>query len=71
MYALFTYDCVAKHSSNIILKFADDITIVGLISDADEMSYKEEVRAKDTWCSDNNLSHSQWLQNSLVRQLFH
>ena len=31
LYSLFTYDCVAKHDSNTIIKFPDDTTVVGLI----------------------------------------
>lgn len=44
LYSLFTYDCVAKHSSNIIKMFPDDTTILGLIMN--EKAYIE----------DNNLS---------------
>ncbi|KAM4602120.1 heat shock factor 2-binding protein [Polymixia lowei] len=44
LYSLFTYDCTAKHSSNVIIKFADDMTILGLITDSDETAYREEVR---------------------------
>ena len=56
LYSLFTYDCSAKHSSNIILKFADDTTILGLITNGDETSYRDEVNALTAWCADNNLS---------------
>ncbi|KAI3372400.1 hypothetical protein L3Q82_022681 [Scortum barcoo] len=33
LFTLFTSDCSAIHSTNTIVKFADDTTIVGLISD--------------------------------------
>ena len=36
LYSLFTLDCVAAHDSNTIIKFADDWTVVGLITDDDE-----------------------------------
>ena len=36
LYSLFTHDCVAKHDSNTIIKFADDTTMVELITDSDE-----------------------------------
>ena len=29
LYSLFTYDCMARHDSNTIIKFADDTTVVG------------------------------------------
>jgi hypothetical protein len=47
---------VAKHDSNIIIKFADDTTVVGWISDNDETTYREEVRELAVCCQDNNLS---------------
>ena len=52
---LFTHDCVTTHVSNSI-KFADDTTGVGLITNNDETSFKEEVRAPAEWCQENNLS---------------
>ena len=39
MYSLFTHDCMAWHDSNTIIKFADDTTVVGLITDNDETAY--------------------------------
>lgn len=32
LYSLYTYGCIATHSSNIIVKFVDDMVVVGLIS---------------------------------------
>ena len=42
LYSLFTHDCVA---SNSVIKFADDTTVVGLITNNDETAYREQVRA--------------------------
>ena len=36
LYSLFTHDCMARHDSNTIIKFADDTTVAGLITDNDE-----------------------------------
>ena len=47
---------MAKHDSNPIIKFADDTTVVGLITDNDETAYREEVRELGEWYQDNNLS---------------
>ena len=47
---------MAKHDSNTIIKFADDTTVVGLITDNDETAYREEVRDLAVWLKDNNLS---------------
>ncbi|KAI4879833.1 hypothetical protein NFI96_016476 [Prochilodus magdalenae] len=38
------------HSSNHIIKFADDTTVVGLISKNDESAYREEVQRLTDWC---------------------
>jgi hypothetical protein len=47
---------VAKHDSNTIIKFADDTTVVGLITDNGKTAYREEVRDQAVWCQDINLS---------------
>ena len=44
LYFLFPHNCVAKHNSNSIIKFVEDTTVVGLITDNKETAYKEEVR---------------------------
>ena len=53
--SLFTNDCVSHHSSVPLLKFADDITLVGLVSDSDESEYRHEVSSLVSWCDTNNL----------------
>ena len=53
LYSLFTHDFVAMHASNSIIKFADDTTVVGLITNNDEMAYREEGRALGVWCQDS------------------
>ena len=37
------------------MKFADDTTLVGLISGGDESAYRGEIRRLEGWCSCNNL----------------
>ncbi|KAF7711365.1 hypothetical protein HF521_000376, partial [Silurus meridionalis] len=44
------------HSLNHIIKFADDTTVVGLISKNDKSAYREEVQWLTAWCGANNLS---------------
>ncbi len=56
LFTLLTHDCTAKFSSNHIIKFADDTTVVGLISNNDEMHYREEVAQLAERCVANNLS---------------
>ena len=44
------------HSPNSrIIKFADDTTLTGLISDDDESGYRNEVDLLVKWCTENNL----------------
>ena len=56
LYSLFTHHCVARHDYNILIKFADDTSVVGLITDNNDPAYREEVRDMAVWCQDNNLS---------------
>ena len=44
------------HASNSIIKFADDTTVVGLITNNNMTAYREEVRALGVWFQENNLS---------------
>ena len=36
LFTLYTQDCSAKHSANTIIKFADDTTVIGNITNDDE-----------------------------------
>ncbi|KAI4884328.1 hypothetical protein NFI96_003224 [Prochilodus magdalenae] len=56
LYSLYTHDCTARHSSNVIIKSADDTTAVGLISNNNEEAYREEVSFLTHWSRENNLS---------------
>ena len=56
LYSLFTHNCIARHDSNTIIKFADDTTVVGHITDNDETAYRDGVRDLARWCQNNNLS---------------
>ncbi len=56
LFTMLTHDCTAKFSSNHIIKFADDTSVVDLISNNDEMHYREEVAQLAEWCGANNLS---------------
>jgi hypothetical protein len=56
LYSLFTQDFLATHASNSTIKFADDTTVVGRITNNDEFGYIEEVRALVEWYQENNLS---------------
>ena len=36
LYSLFTSDCVSHHKSVLLIKFADDMTMEGLVDNGDE-----------------------------------
>ena len=55
LYTLYTSDCSPSHPSNHIIKFADDTTVVSLISGSDESEYRAVVQKLSTWCSSNKL----------------
>ncbi|KAK3514156.1 hypothetical protein QTP70_005087 [Hemibagrus guttatus] len=55
LFSLYTNDCTATDPSVKLLKFADDTTVIGLISDGDESAYRQEVEQLAVWCSLNNL----------------
>lgn len=56
LFTLLTHDCTARFSSNHIIKFADDTTVVSLITNDDDTLYREEVGQLIRWCKNNNLS---------------
>ena len=55
LYSLFTYDCVATHENIKVLKFADDTTVEGLITNGDESLYRHQINTLVDWCQANNL----------------
>lgn len=56
LFTLPTYECTARFTDSRTVKFADEITVVGLITGGDESMYKEKVKLLVEWCSDNNLT---------------
>lgn len=55
LFTLLTHDCTTTYSNNHMVKFADDTTLVGLITEGDETQYRKEVNLLTTWCRNNNL----------------
>lgn len=48
---MYTYECVAS----AIVKFADDMVMIGLISNNDKGAYLEKIKHLEDWCLNNNL----------------
>ena len=55
LYSIFTFDCKSTYSGNLVIKFADDTTVTGLITDNNEDNYRREIDNIVDWCSSNNL----------------
>lgn len=55
LYSLYTHDCSPAYPGNTIIKFADDTTVIGLITGGDETNYRNEVLKLTEWCSGDNL----------------
>ena len=55
LFSLYTNSCTSSHQSVKLLKFADDTTLIGLISGGDESAYRWEIDHLVTWCGQNNL----------------
>ncbi|KAI4883582.1 hypothetical protein NFI96_033202, partial [Prochilodus magdalenae] len=56
LFTLLTQGCAAKYNTNHIVKFADDTSVVGLITKNNETAYREEVQRLTDWWRTNNLS---------------
>ncbi|KAL7834203.1 hypothetical protein SRHO_G00284500 [Serrasalmus rhombeus] len=50
LYTHFTHDCWSSQNNTSIIKFADDTTVVGLITGGDETAYRKEVAELVAWC---------------------
>nr|XP_008303569.1 PREDICTED: uncharacterized protein LOC103375141 [Stegastes partitus] len=55
LFLLYTNSCTSSHQSVKLLKFADDTTLTGPISDGDESAYRRETERLVSWCRLNNL----------------
>ena len=55
LYSLYTNDCISHSDSVKMLTFADDTTLIGLISGDDDSAYRNEVLSLTECCSHHNL----------------
>lgn len=55
LFSLFTSDFNVQSSSCIVIKYADDTALTGLISGNDESEYRTGVNQFVDWCERNNL----------------
>ena len=55
LFILHTNDCLSYSPQVPLLKFADDTTLQGMITEDDESTYREEVDQFVSWCGKNHL----------------
>lgn len=51
---LFTHDCCITLPTNLIVKFMDDTTVLGLINNDDKSAYRSVVQHLASWCKNHN-----------------
>ena len=54
LFTLYTSDCTINHSDQRLIKFADDSSIIGLITE-DEEAYRKSIDTFVTWCDEHYL----------------
>ena len=55
LFTLYTADCRSKEDSSLLIKFADDTSLSGLILKNDESVYRHAVEELVEWCDSNYL----------------
>ena len=57
LYTIYTNDCRAKDTDNLIIKYADDTSIVGCMSSTEDslQCYNSKVNNFFNWCTEDNL----------------
>ncbi len=55
LYTLYASDCKAHYKEKLIVKFADDSAVVGLITRNDKAAYRQDVEDLRRWCKEHNL----------------
>ncbi|TWW75992.1 hypothetical protein D4764_13G0006540 [Takifugu flavidus] len=55
LFSLYTNCCTSSHQSVKLIRFVEDTTLIGLISNGDETAYRREVARLVSWCGHNNL----------------
>ena len=57
LFSIYTANCkpIGKTSHDILVKYADDKCLLGLINNNDYMKFEQEVQALAAWCEENYL----------------
>lgn len=55
LFTLFSHDCQPAYTTDTIIKFESDTTVLGLINNNDEqIVYRSEIKKPTAWSSNNN-----------------
>ena len=54
LFIFYTNDCLSHSSNCSLIKYADDVAIVGLLNN-NEADYRAEINCFYKWCKDNAL----------------
>ena len=66
LFTIYTNDLRSRDSGTLLLKFADDVVITGMIdSITGERNYRATIKKCVTWCNDHNLQ----LNNSKTKEI--
>ena len=55
LYSLCIYECASCHESTQILKYDDDTTVLGIVTNSGVLDYRDQVNKRMSWCSEHNL----------------
>ena len=57
LYIIYTNDCKSSYENCLVVKYADDTAIVGLLNDSEsEITYQKQIQSFTQWCDENYLT---------------
>ena len=57
LYIIYTNDCKASFENCLVVKYADDTAVIGLLNDSESVTiYQEQIKVFTKWCDKNHLS---------------
>ena len=55
LFSVYTADCWSSHSDCVLVKYADDMALMALITDDDDTHCRQEIESSVQWCGRNYL----------------
>ena len=67
LFSLMTHDCAFKFpEKSLVVKFADNTSVAGLIHNCDERAYRDQVQESVEWCKSKNLELNVSKTNKII-----